>query len=102
MIQKEREERNASRKILWSVEKLDDLVRACQKICDLEYSPNPVRIGFSRPKAGFQYWLRTSSGAMLIMMMMISEIAKKHALPTFRWPYKIFLGSLGVGTPQKK
>ena len=31
----------------------------------------------------------------------ISEIAKKHALPTFRWPCKIFLGSLDAGTPQK-
>ena len=33
--------------------------------------------------------------------MMISEMSKKHAPPTFRWPCKIFLGSLGVGTPQK-
>ena len=34
--------------------------------------------------------------------LMMSEMSKKHAPPTFRWPCKIFLGSLGVGTPQKK
>ena len=28
-------------------------------------------------------------------------MAKKRALPTFRWPCKIFLGSLDAGTPQK-
>ena len=32
----------------------------------------------------------------------MSEMVKKHAPPTFRWPWDFFLGPVGVGTPQKK